>query len=126
MPVCVGDVLFNVNLAEEVVSHTVPSDSIAPPTFDTSMETDEATENAPEISGEVLSVDLPNLSAEIPLVGPLEDATTADLDMSSGHLDNVVAPKEDTPTISAFTENGPVEESSADTHGKSTGFSSSK
>jgi hypothetical protein len=112
-------VLFNVNLAEEVASHTVPSDSKEPPTFDSGMETDEATENAPKA---LLSVDLPNLPAGTPLVGPSEDATAADIDMSSGYLDNAVAPKEDTPSISALTaENFPVEASAA-THGRSTNF----
>jgi len=119
MPVCAGDVLFNVNLAEEVTSHTVASDSQAPPTFDSG---DEATENAPKTLEEVPSVDLPNLPAETPLVGPSEDATTADIDMSSGRLDNAVAPKEGTPSISALiTENVPVEASAA-AHGRSTNF----
>ena len=123
MPVCAGDILFNVNLAEEVTSHIVSSDSNAPPTFVSGMETDEATENAPKTLEEVLSVDLPNLPAETPLVGPSEDATTADIDMSSGRFDNAVASKEDAPSISALTtENVSVEESSAPTHGMSTNF----
>lgn len=123
MPICAGDVLFNVNLAEEVSSHIVSSDSNAPPTFVSGMEIDEATENAPKTLEEAPSVDFPNLPAETPLVGPSEDATTADIDMSSGRLDNAVASKEDAPSISALTtENVSVEESSAATHGMSTNF----
>ena len=48
--------------------------------------------------------------------------TTADVDMSSEHLE-AVPPEEDTTAITALTaENIPVEESSAAIHGRSTNF----
>lgn len=111
--------LFILNLAEKVASHYVPSDSKEAPIFDSCVETDEQTEKAPKTSKEVLPVDLDaKVSAETPLVGPLEDAN---LGMSSGRLDNAAAAKEDSPMISALAaENDPVED--AATHGRSTNF----
>ena len=110
-PVAKGDaVVENAQHEESTLSYDVQEEVVPKP--------NSADDSGALESHESIGAEEPNIPADIPLIGPSEDATTVDDVMSSEQL-KAVASEEDIPAISTLiAEDSPVEESSTAGHGR--------